>query len=194
MKTLCPSDASWLSQPEKSVVSNDHVEIVTQPYSDFWQKTQHSFQHDNGHALVWEIEEKFFTLSAKAQWNSEKLYDHCGIVVYQDSGNWAKVGAEYNNAQTAWMGSVVTHHGYSDWAIADISAEITSAWYRLSRRESDFLFEYSLDGVAYHQMRIFHLFQSDEKVRCGLYACSPLDASFTAVFTQMAVGECCWEG
>ncbi|WP_276307039.1 DUF1349 domain-containing protein [Brachyspira sp. G79] len=65
-------------------------------------------------------------------------------------------------------------------------------YYRLSRRESDFLIEYSEDGENFKQMRIFHLFKGDDKISFGIYACSPEDSSFKAVFTNMYITECQW--
>ena len=66
-------------------------------------------------------------------------------------------------------------------------------WYRLSRRESDYCIEYSADGVEFHQMRICHLFKGAEEVVFGVYACSPGQSSFKAVFTEMDVSEGKWK-
>ena len=53
-------------------------------------------------------------------------------VVYLDSENWMKASIEYENEQYQRLGSVVTNHGYSDWATTDIDALVKSMWYRLS--------------------------------------------------------------
>ena len=90
------------------------------------------------------------------------------------------------------LGSVVTNNGYSDWATQDISASIKEMYYRLSRRESDFLIEYSEDGINFKQMRIFHLFKADDEIPFGIYACSPENSSFKAVFSNMEITECKW--
>ena len=65
-------------------------------------------------------------------------------------------------------------------------------WYRLSRREDDYCIENSEDGVCWKQMRVCHLHEGKGKIKFGIYACSPEDSSFTAVFTDMAVTECAW--
>lgn len=62
------------------------------------------------------------------------------------------------------MGSVVTNHGYSDWATTDISSDINSMWYRFSRRDSDYCIECSEDGINFRQMRIFHMCEGAEKL------------------------------
>ena len=41
-------------------------------------------------------------------------------------------------------------------------------------------------------MRVCHLRRGKGKIRFGVYACSPEDSSFRAVFTDMALTECKW--
>ena len=74
----------------------------------------------------------------------------------------------------------------------DISASIKEMYYRLSRRESDFLIEYSEDGKTFKQMRIFHLFKGDDEISFGIYACSHEASSFRAVFLDIHITECKW--
>ena len=112
---------------------------------------------------------------------------------YLDSENWLKGSIEYENERFAHLGSVVTNHGYSDWATTEIPATIKSMWYRLSRRADDFRIECSEDGVTFKQMRVCHLHAAQGPVPFGVYACSPEDSSFTAVFTNMALLPCTWQ-
>ncbi len=91
------------------------------------------------------------------------------------------------------MGSVVTNYGYSDWATTDIPADIKSVWYRLSRRESDYLIEFSYNGIDFKQMRICHLAKGAQTINFGIYACSPEQSSFKATFTQMEITDCVWK-
>jgi regulation of enolase protein 1 (concanavalin A-like superfamily) len=65
--------------------------------------------------------------------------------------------------------------------------------YRLSRRGQDFLIENSEDGKQFRQMRIFHMHEPIEAAHIGVYACSPLDSSIQAVFSDFELGECVWE-
>ena len=75
--------------------------------------------------------------------------------MYLNSDNWFKASIEYENKKIQRLGSVVTNHGYSDWATTDISSDIKSMWYRFSRRDSDYCIECSEDGINFRQMRIF---------------------------------------
>ena len=113
--------------------------------------------------------------------------------MYLDSENWLKASVEYENEEYQHLGSVVTNQGYSDWATTAIDASVRSVWYRFSRREDDYRIECSFDGVTFTQMRICHMFQGAGTIRFGIYACSPEDSSFTAVFSDMRLTECAWQ-
>lgn len=185
--------AKWFFEPQRSTIEHDRVEITTDPHTDFWQRTYYGFRNDNAHVLYTTTDERFFSFTVKAEFNSGVLFDQCGVAIYQNSDNWVKAGTEFHDQDTAWLGSVVTNHGYSDWATTDIGASVQCVWYRLSRRESDYCLEHSLDGVHFKQMRIFHFFAGDKAVNVGVYACSPGDNSFQAVFTEMAITDCVWK-
>ncbi|MCL2222076.1 MAG: DUF1349 domain-containing protein [Oscillospiraceae bacterium] len=187
------SEAKWFFKPQKHTIENDKVTITTEPNTDFWQRTYYGFRNDNAHVLYNETSEKFFSFTIRAQFKFKTLFDQCGIAIYQDSENWMKAGIEFHNDTSMWLGSVVTNNGYSDWATVDIDSGVTEMWYRLSRRNSDFLVENSFDGVAYKQMRIFHLAAGGEKINFGLLACSPGKSSFDAIFTDISTSSCVWE-
>ena len=125
--------------------------------------------------------------------DSHHRFDQCGIVLYLDSENWLKGSVEYENETFQHLGSVVTNHGYSDWATTAIPASVKTMWYRLSRREDDYCIECSDDGESFSQMRVCHLWESAGKIRFGVYACSPEESSFKAVFTDMKMTECAWK-
>lgn len=138
-------------------------------------------------------DEKFFSFVVKSEFDeSHHRFDQCGVVVYLGSENWLKGSIEYENENFQHLGSVVTNHGYSDWATTEIPASVKSMWYRLSRREDDFCIECSEDGIMFRQMRICHLYEAKGEIRFGIYACSPEDSSFRAVFTNMEWTECKW--
>lgn len=183
----------WTRRPDSFSIAPDRIAVTTQPHTDLWQRTYYHFRNDNAPVLQMETEEQYFSFEVKTDFSaSGHRFDQCGVVLYLDSDNWIKASVEFENDQYQRLGSVVTNHGYSDWATTDIPAFIKQVWYRLSRRESDYCLESSFDGVAYKQMRICHLWEGAEKIRFGIYACSPEDSSFQAVFTDMNLTECKW--
>lgn len=187
------NNLQWTREPKSCILSQNKIEIVTTPYTDLWQRTYYHFRNDNAPMLQISTEQTFFSFVVKTEFSeSHHRFDQCGIVLYLDSENWLKASVEYENEQFQHLGSVVTNHGYSDWATTEISANVKAMWYRLSRREDDFCIECSEDGVVFHQMRICHLHEAKDKIQFGIYACSPENSSFRAVFTNMEVTECKW--
>lgn len=183
----------WTREPEKYTIETDRITITTQPHTDLWQRTYYGFRNDNAPVLQMETEEEFFSFTVKTEFaSSHHRFDQCGVAVYLDSENWLKGSIEYENETFQRLGSVVTNGGYSDWATTDIPADVKSMWYRLSRRKSDYCIECSADGANFKQMRICHLQAGGGKIRFGIYACSPEESSFEAVFTDMALTECMW--
>ena len=184
----------WTREPKSFLTENGTVSITTAPHTDLWQRTYYHFRNDNAPVLQMESSEKFFSFIVKTSFaESHQRFDQCGIVMYLDSENWLKASVEYENEAYQHLGSVVTNHGYSDWATTEIPASVKSMWYRLSRREDDYCIECSEDGVRWKQMRICHMLEGGGTVRFGIYACSPEESSFTAVFSDMRLTECAWK-
>ncbi len=183
----------WVREPSKYSIGKDEIIMDTEPGTDLWQRTYYGFRNDNAPVLQMAAKEKYFSFTVKTEFASKRRFDQCGIAVYLDSDNWLKASIEYENEKFQRLGSVVTNHGYSDWATTDIPASVKMMWYRLSRREADYCIEYSEDGVCFKQMRICHLWEGAEEILFGIYACSPEDSSFKARFSHMEITECKWE-
>ncbi|MDN5408768.1 MAG: DUF1349 domain-containing protein [Lactococcus sp.] len=188
------TDASlfWIREPRQVVIEDDKIEIITEPFTDLWQRTYYGFQNDNAPVLQMKTDDPFFSFVVKTTFDSSHRFDQCGIVIYLDSENWLKASVEYENDDFQRLGSVVTNQGFSDWATTDISTDHREVWYRLSRRQSDYCIDYSFDGVLFKQMRICHLNQGDETISFGIYACSPEESSFTASFEALTITDCKW--
>ena len=176
----------WTREPKKFCIQDDKIEITTEPHTDLWQRTYYHFRNDNAPVLQMETEEKYFSFVVKTDFTeSHHRFDQCGIVMYLDSDNWLKGSVEYENDEYQNLGSVVTNHGYSDWATTQIDTSVKCMWYRFSRREDDYCIECSRDGISYRQMRVCHMHEGAGKIRFGVYACSPEESSFKAVFSNI---------
>ena len=181
----------WTREPQDFWIRDGKIGITTKQHTDLWQRTYYHFRNDNAPVLQMETEEKYFSFLVKTDFSqSHHRFDQCGIVMYLDSENWLKASVEFENEQFQHLGSVVTNGGYSDWATTAIPAEVKTMWYRFSRRENDYCIECSGDGHNFSQMRVCHMARGGGKIRFGLYACSPEESSFTAVFSDMAITEC----
>ena len=183
----------WTRAPKNYEITEDAVTITTGPHTDLWQRTYYHFRNDNAPVLQAKTEDLYFSFIVKTEFDSKVRFDQSGIVVYLDSDNWIKASIEYEDGKIQRLGSVVTNHGYSDWASVDIDASVKSQWFRLSRREDDFCVEHSNDGIHFSQMRICHLFEAKKEITFGVYACSPEDSSFEARFTDLEITDCAWK-
>lgn len=186
------SELKWTRAPKAYDIQQDKIEITTEPNTDLWQRTYYGFRNDNAPVLQMTTSEKYFSFTVKTQFDSKRRFDQCGIVMYLNSDNWLKASIEFENDKYQRLGSVVTNNGYSDWATTDIDASVKTMWYRLSRRESDHCIECSYDGVTFKQMRICHMWEGADEISFGIYACSPEQSTFKAVFTEMNITDCKW--
>lgn len=187
------SRLKWIREPKQYTIKDHVIEITTMPETDLWQRTYYHFRNDNAPVLQVETEEKFFSFVVKTDFTgAHHRFDQCGIVMYLDSENWLKGSVEYENEVFQHLGSVVTNNGYSDWATTAIPAQVKTMWYRFSRREDDYCIECSQDGEQFTQMWVCHMWKGAGKIAFGIYACSPEDSSFTAVFSDMEITECKW--
>ena len=184
----------WTREPAAFEISGDTISITTAPHTDLWQRTYYHFQNDNAPVLQMKTREKYFSFVVKTDFTqSHQRFDQCGIVMYLDSENWLKGSVEFENETFQHLGSVATNNGYSDWATTAIPADVKTMWYRFSRRADDYCIECSNDGVNFSQMRICHMYAGGDEISVGIYACSPEESSFTAVFSDMKITECMWK-
>ena len=120
-----PSRLRWTREPERCMVREDRIELTTQPGTDLWQRTYYHFRNDSAPVLQLETEERFFSFTVRTGFaDAHQRFDQCGIVMYLDSENWLKASVEYENEDFQHLGSVVTNHGYSDWATTAIPAQV----------------------------------------------------------------------
>ncbi len=184
---------SWTRVPKSAEEKDGKLFVVTSPHTDLWQRTYYHFRNDNAPVFQMQSDEKYFSFTVKTEFTDAKhRFDQCGIVMYLDSENWLKASVEYENERFSHLGSVVTDGGYSDWATTEADNKVRVMWYRLSRREDDYRIECSRDGINFSQMRICHMSKGGGRISFGIYACSPEDSSFKAVFSDFSLGKCMW--
>ena len=184
----------WTREPAACSIDGQTLTVNTAPHTDLWQRTYYHFRNDNAPVFQIQTKEQYFSFVVKTDFTqSHQRFDQCGIVMYLDSDNWLKGSVEFENEEFQHLGSVATNNGYSDWATTAIPADVKTMWYRFSRRADDYCIECSTDGIEFSQMRICHMYAGADVIRFGVYACSPEESSFTAVFTDMKITECQWK-
>jgi len=71
------SEFSWINQPKVFTLENDRLTIITDPETDYWQRTYYGFQNDNAPAFIKDIEGDF-TFMVKSDFEPVNQYDQCG--------------------------------------------------------------------------------------------------------------------
>ena len=186
-----PKGFTWFNKPKQFTFA-DGLAFHPEPKTDFWQRTHYGFRKDDGHALLKRITGDF-TFTTHARFKPVEQYDQCGLYARIDAANWVKMSIEFEGDTPSKLGSVVTNLGYSDWATQDIGRTVTSMYYRLSRKDSDMLLEWSRDGVEWNAMRTTHLHASGEEIEMGIYACSPFGQGFSCEFSFIEIRDCIWK-
>ena len=77
----------WIHEPTLYHFEEGKLAIITEPETDFWQRTYYGFRNDNAPALLIKTDEPYFSFTNKTEFDSTHRFDQCGIMVYQDSDN-----------------------------------------------------------------------------------------------------------
>lgn len=179
----------WINKPEEYDVNKERVTFQVLPKTDFWQVTHYGFSRTDGNCYVAEVEGDIcFTVKVKMNYMSE--FDQCGVIVYGDDENFAKLCVENQLSKKNKLGSVVTKSKSSDWATQSFG-EGDTIFYRVSKRGINYLFEYSEDGISYDQMRLFDI-PNFERTFIGIFGASPLGEGFEAIFSHMTFEDNNW--
>ncbi len=182
----------WMNEPEYYILNENKLILATEPHTDLWCRTYYDTVRTNAPILYYHSTEDG-TVTVRCEFKFKAPFDQCGLVVYITENCWFKMCVEYMDNASSRLSTIVTMNGYSDWSSMNISSDIESMYFRLHRRGFDFKVENSFDGQHFKQMRIFHLDPLGQPLRVGIYACSPLDSSFDATFTQFTFDVCRWQ-
>jgi hypothetical protein len=180
----------WSHEPARWSLDSV-LEITTDPDTDYWQRTHYGFRRDNGHFFYTEVAGDF-SLTAFLTFQSTAQYDQCGLMCRVDADTWMKCSAEYETAEFAHLGSVVTNLGFSDWATQEVPASTNALHYKLDRKGDDFRISWSYDGERWCQMRIYHFHHCPETIQVGICACSPTGPGFVCQLRDLRIGPNDW--
>ncbi|RZL39141.1 MAG: DUF1349 domain-containing protein [Rubrivivax sp.] len=180
----------WSSEPAQWHL-DEMLELTTRPDTDYWQRTHYGFRRDNGHFFFVPVAGDF-SLTVHVAFEPNAQYDQCGVMCRAGADSWIKASVEFEPDGHSRLGSVVTNHGYSDWATQDVASTLDHMHYRLSRRGSDFRIESSTRDATWQQMRITHLHECPDEIDVGIYACSPVGPGFKCRVLEVALGTSVW--
>jgi uncharacterized protein len=180
----------WHCEPAHWRIDAASNALVVQPNAntDFWQRTHYGFEADNGHFLYCETEGDF-VLTTQVAFEAKHQYDQAGLMVRISPSCWLKTSIEFEPHEENRLGAVVTNAQYSDWSTQPIAKAVQALWLRVRAEGADYVVESSLDGARWTQLRMARLHEraAVTSVQCGLYACSPKEAGYRAVFSSFSL-------
>ena len=187
-----PEGFSWFCEPSKHRVEGDKIIIVPDSGSDFWQRTHYGFRNNNGHCL-WTDRSGDFVLKVHVKYHPNYQFDQAGLVVYFTEDFWVKCSVEHEPDAPYNLGSVVTNLGYSDWATQPFTKKEVDMEFMIKHVKQDFEIycrEYGTE--RWQQLRISRLeLPLDTVFHVGIYACSPKQGGFEAIFDNIEIDSYC---
>jgi len=184
MKLERLTDFQWYNEPSNVVFEQQNVTIVAKPQTDFWQSFHHNIQKDNAH-LFYKTLQGDFELIVKWCFDTAESFNQCGIAVRVDAKNWFKASVMSKSKKSPAIGSCLTIGGFSDLANVSLSKMPDAIFYKLQRKDNDFICSYSLDGQTYIRLRQFYLRGISSDIKAGAYIAAPQNAPFQAVLDEI---------
>lgn len=173
----------WLNPPRTWRASEDRLEIETDPETDFWQQTHYGFEHANGHALLFDMPERFVAeVTFHGRFASK--YEQAGLILWESETRWIKAGIE--NADGRATLAVVVTDGRSDWSMAPADNAVDDWTIRMSVTDSAVIV-HALGLGNWQILRVANFVARGAKV--GPMACSPLGAGLRVEFSALRSGN-----
>jgi regulation of enolase protein 1 (concanavalin A-like superfamily) len=172
----------WLNPPAKSQIASDRLMIETAAQTDFWRETHYGFTHSNGHALLFDMPERFAAeVTFSGRFTSK--YEQAGLLLWESETRWIKAGIE--NADGRANLAVVATDGRSDWSMAPADDAVSDWTIRMTATDA---------AVIIHARRLgsWQILRVANFVACGArigpMACSPLSAGLQVSFSDLLAG------
>ncbi len=181
-------DFNWYNEPLNVRFNEQGMIVEVKSGTDFWQNSAHRVSKDDGH-FFYSSQAGDFDLSVKWHASSPIAFAQSGLMLRQDSQNWAKFSFLSQGVDNPQIGSVVAMEGFCDWAVTGLPKYQDVLWYRARRRAGDISFSYSLDGETFTQIRLFRFITNPLVLKVGAYACSPQRGDFRCVLESLDLIE-----
>ncbi|CAF2611773.1 unnamed protein product [Rotaria sp. Silwood2] len=183
----------WLNEPKKWSINESTIVIHTDAKTDFWRKTHHDFERDNGHFYYRSFPgDQSLTATVNVRGKYNTLYDQGGLMLRNDEKNWIKCGVEYVDGKQ-FASVVVTVNGWSDWSVVPINSPDVLKL-RVKREKEGVHIEYAEgENGEFKMMRLayFPLLDKSQALMVGLMSASPGDDTqgFDISFEELNIIE-----
>jgi regulation of enolase protein 1 (concanavalin A-like superfamily) len=176
----------WINEPKNVEFIEQGLLITTKPYTDFWQNASFGISKDDGHFFACN---KGGNFSITGKWSFDKAVEsaQCGIMIKSDKKNWIKVGMLTTDPNAIKIGVVVANNGYCDWSSVNLNNDVNTVYFKIMRRESNFVIYYACQDEKFEQIRVINHPNMTDIVEAGAYACSPKDEGFDCILEEIAI-------
>ena len=177
-KAISFVEGRWLNQPQESQVSPDRLVIETDAQTDFWRETHYGFTHDNGHALLFDMPQRFAAqVTFSGRFTSK--YEQAGLLLWESPSRWIKAGIENADGQANL--AVVVTDGRSDWSMAPIGGVESNWTIRMTATDAAVIIHARSSG-SWRILRVANFVSNGARV--GPMACSPLSDGLEVSFSD----------
>ncbi|MCC4229391.1 DUF1349 domain-containing protein [Zunongwangia profunda] len=174
---------NWLNEPASWQVSEDKLEMLVTPQSDYWRETHYGFTVDDG-PFYYTTRGGEFEANLKITGEYTTRFDQMGMMLRVDEEHWIKTGIEYVDGQYNF--STVVTDTKSSWSVIQLSEQPASVWIKVIRRLDAVEIFYSLDGKNYTMSNLSYL-KNNVPVKVGMMAASPDGEGFKAIFEDFSI-------
>lgn len=172
----------WLNPPTKSQIASDQLLIETEAQTDFWRDTHYGFTHSNGHALLFDMSERFAAeVTFSGRFTSK--YEQAGLLLWESETRWIKAGIE--NADGRANLAVVVTDNRSDWSMAPADGALNDWTIRMTATDASVIVH--ARGLGKWQiLRVANFVANGARI--GPMACSPLGEGLQVTFSDLRAG------
>lgn len=184
VKRIDPRDLKWINKPKLSLVFEDSVVFETEPFTDFNPK---GISSDVAEMAIEPVGSFCFTL--KVDYRFQNNLDQCGMILYQNDVRKAIICTQSFDLESTKLATTVNHGDIGDRAYRDISAGISTMYFRIWCRGGIVRIQYSFTNGRYSDLRIFKLDDVNANIKLSIYACSPVNSYFDCTFSNMILED-----
>ncbi|MFC6998975.1 DUF1349 domain-containing protein [Rufibacter roseus] len=167
------------------IVSPTSFTLLAPGETDLHNPASGAFRKSNAPMILFPLQ-KDFDLSVRVSPSHQNLYDGGGLLLWTDSGNWAKVLLQ-NTGEQSVLGLSVVRDFVTDDSYFQVGNK-REVYLRMTRKGNIFVFYYSPDKKVWTVLRQF-VYHRPEQMQAGFYAQSPKGPNCLATFSQISFSE-----
>lgn len=172
----------WKYQPALSLIRENQIIMETEPFSGLLSNGLKPAAE-----IVFAVKNEF-SFSVCMQNTFSMSFDECGITLYNQHKRILMMAMTAHDDLSDQMRCTVFHEKQGDICMRDLGKRLNKIYFQIVCRSNMIKVQYSFVGGLYKDLRKFWLNKPGD-MQISLYACSPLNNSFDAVFSEIHLEE-----